>query len=548
MLAGCLVLLAAVVARSVQLQVVAHAQYVRLANGEHLETLRLHASRGSIVDARGLPLALSEQATTVGAYVPLADPEGVAKAVASALSVSPNVVYARLTTGHRGHVDLVRQADPSAAARLEAAHVSTLLTFVPEEKRIYPLGTATPIIGTTDIDGHGLAGLERSYDRSLRGHDGSERFTQSGTGATISPIALAPARDGARLQLALDLQVQAAAERTVASTQRRTHARSVLAIVLDVRDGGVLAMASTPAAPAGTTYGDASADDVRLRALADQYEPGSTFKTATIAAGLDRGVITPRTRFTIPGCLTLYNRRICDAERHGTESMSVTKILTVSSNVGAVKIAYEKLSGRGAGDHGKYFAPYIARFGFGAPTGIDLPGELRGFVPDYRSWSGTSIGNIPFGQGIGVTPLQIATFYAMVANGGMWTQPHVVERVDGVALPVVHRRMLSARIAGQLNSMLRRVVSTGTGVKAAIAGYAVAGKTGTTQKVVNGTYSKEHYVGWFVGFAPAAAPRVVTLILVDDPGTGSYYGGDTAAPAFADLTTRALQALGVRRR
>ncbi len=548
MLAGCLVLLATVIARSVQLQVVAHAQYAALANGEHLETLRLHASRGAIVDARGRPLALAEEATTVGAYVPLTDPAGVARAVADTLSVSRDVIYTRLTTAHRGHIDLVRQADPAAAARLQALNVSTLLTFIPEEKRVYPLGMAMPIVGTTNIDGHGLAGLERSYDRALRGHDGLERFTRNATGASISPIAVTPARDGGRLQLALDLQIQAAAERTVASTQRRTGARSVVAIVLDVRTGGVLGMAATPAPNSSAAYGEATPDEVRLRAIADQYEPGSTFKTATIAAGLDRGAITPGTRFTIPGCIWIYNRKICDAERHGTESLSVSQILTVSSNVGAVKIAYERLSGKGSGDHGKYFAPYIARFGFGKPTGIDLPGELRGSVPDYRTWSGTTIGNIPFGQGLGVTPLQVAAFYAMVANGGVWTQPHVVDRIDGVPVPAARIRMLPTAIAAELNVMLRNVVSTGTGVKAAIRGYGVAGKTGTTQKVVNGTYSKSHYVGWFVGFAPAAAPRIVTLVLVDDNTKGSYYGGDTAAPAFADLTARALQALGVRRR
>jgi cell division protein FtsI (penicillin-binding protein 3)/stage V sporulation protein D (sporulation-specific penicillin-binding protein) len=547
LMAACLVLLAAVVVRSFQLQVIAHASYASLASSEHRARITLHASRGSIVDARGVPLALSEQATTVGVYVPVPDPAGLAAGIAAVLGVPAADLEARMARG-TGHIDLVRQVDPALAGALEARHLSRLLTFLPEEKRVYPKGIATQLIGTTRIiDGVGVAGLELQYDHQLRGVDGRETYVQSGQAATISPIDLVPARDGARLELGIDTRIQGAAERAVVDAQRRTRASSVVALTLDARTGAVLAMASSPG-PGAADYRDASPESVRLRAIADTYEPGSTFKTATIAAGLDYGVITPTSRFYVSMCAQFYDRRICDAESHPTEWMTVSHILTVSSNVGAVKIAYDRLSGAGPAQHGKYFYPYIGKFGFGVPTGIDLPGERKGDVPDYRSWSGTTIGNIPFGQGLAVTPIQLATFYAMIANHGVWTQPHVVTRIgNGAAVRPRTRRMLSTKVANQLNAMLRNVVATGTGVKAAIPGYTVAGKTGTTQKVVDGTYSDSHFIGWFAGFAPARNPRVVTVVLVDDPSKGSYYGGDTAAPVFADLTARALQALGVPR-
>ena len=371
---------------------------------------------------------------------------------------------------------------------------------------------------------------------------------RSARGDTISPIALAPPRDGARLQLSLDTEIQAEAERLVQRAMIENDAQSVVAISLDPRTGGVLAMASAPGTQ-DRAYGDSLPEELRLRAIADQYEPGSTFKTVTVAAGLDRKVITPDTLFAVNECIRIYDRRICDAESHGPEQLTVADILRVSSNVGAVQIAYKKLSGPNDDDRGQFFAPYIERFGFGRKTGIDLPGEVAGQVPDYHQWSGTTIGNIPFGQGLASTPIQLTAFYAMIANDGVWIQPHVVDRVGADLVRPRTVRMLPRRVTRQLASMLQGVVGVnGTGERAAIPGYSVAGKTGTTQKVINGRYSKKHYVGFFVGFAPARHPRVVTLVLVDDAGAGKpYAGGETAAPVFAQLTAKALQVLGVKK-
>jgi cell division protein FtsI (penicillin-binding protein 3)/stage V sporulation protein D (sporulation-specific penicillin-binding protein) len=547
LLFGCALLLAAVAVRAVYLQVIDHGHYTALASAEHRSTVVLHASRGDIVDRTGHELAVSDQATTIGAYVPLADPAGTAKAIATALDLDPESVYAKLANpGLKGHIDVVRQADPAAAKKLEAQKLPGL-TFLPEERRVYPAGTGTAIVGTTDIDGNGLAGLEKSYDAQLRGKDGHEAFVQSGgiDQLTLSPIQLDAPRNGARLELSLDLEIQDAAERLAQKALQTTGAQTVTILQLDPRTGGVLSMASAPGA-LETPYGDASPEQVKLRAIADQYEPGSTFKPVTVAAGLDRRVISPRSRFVVPGCMNLYDRRICDAEPHGVVTMSVADILRVSSNVGTVQIAYQKLSGKGEAAHGQYFAPYIDRFGFARRTGIDLPGELKGQVPPYSKWSGVTIGNIPFGQGIAATPVQLGAFYAMLAAGGVWRQPHLVSRVDDRPLEVETRRELPKRVTKQLTKMLQDVVLPGgTGERAAIPGYQVAGKTGTTQKVIDGRYSDDHYVAFFAGYAPAQDPRVMTLVIVDDPDGTQYHGGEAAAPVFAQATAKALQVLGV---
>jgi cell division protein FtsI (penicillin-binding protein 3) len=553
LLLWCGLLLSAVAVRAVYLQVIHHDHYAGLAAGEHRSSVVLHASRGDIVDRRGHELAVSDQATTIGAYVPLADPAGVSKAIAAALELDPESVYAKLANPDLKagtHIDVVRQADAAAAKKLEAQKIPGL-TFLPEERRVYPAGTATAIVGTTDIDGNGLAGLEKSYERQLSGKDGHEVFIQSGGAAgtqmTLSPITLDAPRNGGRLELALDMEIQAAAEKLAQSTLEKTGAETVTILQIDPRTGGVLSMASAPGA-LETPYGEATPDQVKLRAITDQYEPGSTFKPVTMAAGLDRRVISPRSKFVVPGCMNLYDRRICDAEPHGPLTMSVADILRVSSNVGTVQIAYQKLSGKGEAAHGEFFAPYIDRFGFTHKTGIDLPGEVKGQVPPYSKWSGTTIGNIPFGQGIASTPVQLGAFYATLAAGGVWHQPHIVTRVNDKPVAVKAERELPKRVTTQLTKMLEDVVKPGgTGERAAIPGYRVAGKTGTTQKVIDGTYSDEQYIAFFAGYAPSRDPRVMTLVIVDDPDGKEYHGGEAAAPVFAEATAKALQVLGVPR-
>ena len=291
-------------------------------------------------------------------------------------------------------------------------------------------------------------------------------------------------------------------------TQETSKAKGVTAVILDPATGGVLAMASSPG-PGADGYRKATAEEQRIRAITDQYEPGSTFKAVTVAAGLAERRFGPLTTIDVPPVFKLYEYPISDAHPNPS-TMTVADILKVSSNVGTARLAYEYLSGsKGDADHGRLLARWIDRLGFGARTGIDLPGETAGAVLPYNRWSGTSILNIPIGYGTAVTPIQLASLYATIANGGVAVRPHLAARVgERPPLKPKAERLLPERVAKQLTQMLVGVVQEdGTGHQAAIPGYTVAGKTGTTKKIdADGTYSDTRYVAWFVGFAPAHAP------------------------------------------
>jgi cell division protein FtsI/penicillin-binding protein 2 len=276
----------------------------------------------------------------------------------------------------------------------------------------------------------------------------------------------------------------------------------------------------------------------RLRAVTDTYEPGSTFKIVPVSAALSEGLVTPSNSFTLPPMIHVADRTIHESDRTVTEQMSVAQIVAKSSNVGAITLA--ELVNQ------KRFYHWIRRFGFGSQTGVDFPGESAGILLPEPKWSGSSIGNLAIGQGIGVTALQMASAYAAIANTGVWIQPHFVTSVGGhKAFRPKKRRILSPHVANEMVSMLKDVVATGgTGDNARVQGYQVAGKTGTAQKPDAGGYSKTKYVSSFVGFAPATAPRLVILVSVDEPH-GQIYGGTVAAPAFARIARYDLQYLGV---
>jgi cell division protein FtsI/penicillin-binding protein 2 len=312
-------------------------------------------------------------------------------------------------------------------------------------------------------------------------------------------------------------------------------ARSASAIVLDPRTGDVLAMAVSPRFDANRFSATPPARS-RNRAVTDTYEPGSTFKLVTVAGALSERLVTPRTRFTLKYQIQVADRRIHDSHYRETETMSVSEILSRSSNVGTVTLALQLGEAR--------LKRWLARFGLGRKTGIDFPGESAGIMPQ---WSGSTIGNVPIGQGIAVTGIQMASIYAAIANKGVWIRPHLVDRVVGrPARRPERRRLVGSGVAAQLSTMLRRVVGEGgTGINAAIPGYNVAGKTGTAQKPdPRGGYSSTKYVASFVGFVPASRPELVVLVSVDEP-TRSIWGGDVAAPAFAAIAKFALQYLEV---
>jgi len=323
----------------------------------------------------------------------------------------------------------------------------------------------------------------------------------------------------------------------LADTVRRFHAKGGTAIVENPATGEIYAISNVPLVNANK-FG-ASPTDQGNKAIIYTYEPGSTFKMVTVAGALSDGTVTPSTSFLLPPSLRVGDRTIHDAEQRGTERMSVRKILEVSSNIGAVTIG-ERLGKAGLLD-------WIRRFGFGRLTGIDFPGEVAGFVLPGDKWWSSTIGNVPMGQGISVTPIQMVAAYGAIANGGVMMKPYLTAQVGArVHRPAAGRRIVSATVAAELRSMLSDVVADGTGVKAQIPGYVVAGKTGTAQKALaNGLgYSDSKFVASFIGMVPAAHPQLVVAVVVDQPYP-DYWGGDVAAPAFQQIASYALQRLEI---
>jgi cell division protein FtsI (penicillin-binding protein 3) len=522
--------------RAMWLQGVRAASFERLASRQHSQVVAIPAARGTIYDRGGVQLAIGEQATTVYADPRLViDAKTEAFEAARILRLDPAQVYSRVSDRKQGFVYVQRQADPALAAKLARRSLPGF-GFYPEERRFYPqFSLAAQVLGFAGVDNRGLAGLELGLDRKLAGQSGSERIVKDASGQAIDTIQSRPERDGQDVYLTLDHTIQANAQAILRDTVTRWHAKSATAIVLDPHTGAVRAMAVAPGFDANR-YPETWRPLQRNRAVTDTYEPGSTFKLVTVAGALSEHLVTPSTTFTLPYSIHVADRVIHDAEPRGTETLSVARILSQSSNVGAITLA-EKLQ-----QH--RLARWISRFGFGKPTGIDFPGESPGIVLPEQSWSGSTIGNVPIGQGIAVTPIQMAAAYGAVANHGVWVQPHLVDHVgDGRSLAPRRRRIVSRAVAAQLVAMLKGVVVQGTGTEAVVPGYQVAGKTGTAAKPDgHGGYSDSRYVASFVGIVPASRPRLVILVSVDEP-RGAIWGGVVAAPAFAEIAKFDLQFL-----
>ena len=522
--------------RAAWLQGVRASSFGRLASSQHSEDVVIPAARGTIYDRGGVQLAIGEQAQTVFADPRrVTDPRGEAATVARIMRLDPNEVYKALTDRTRGFVYVARKADPALAAQLARKGLPGL-GFYPEEQRFYPqLNLASQVIGYAGVDNHGLAGLELGLDKQLAGRPGRERIVKDAAGQAIDTVVSQPERDGQDVYTTLDHTIQANAQAVLRDTVLRWHARSATAIVLDPATGAVRAMAVAPGFDANK-YPQVWRALQRNRAVTDTYEPGSTFKLVTVAGVLSDRIVSPSTPFVLPYQIQVADRKIHDAEPRGTETMTVSQILSRSSNVGAITLAQRLTQHR--------LVQWIQRFGFGRRTGIDFPGESPGILLPENDWSGSSIGNIPIGQGIAVTPIQMAAAYAAIANRGMWVQPHLVDHVgDGRTVRPARRRVVSRWVASQLIAMLKNVVAEGTGTLAAVPGYQVAGKTGTAAKPdPQGGYSDTRYVASFVGVVPASRPRLVILVSVDEP-KGAIWGGVVAAPAFAEIAKFDLQYL-----
>ena len=471
------------------------------------------------------------QGVQAGTLGHMATKQQVASLAARDLGIDPNDLYKRITDRTKGFVYVLRKADPLKAATLRKRGLAGL-GFYPEERRTYPQGAvASHVLGYAGLDNVGLDGLEKALDGTLAGRPGSETVIRDPFGRVIDLLETRRERPGRDVRLTIDHQIQAQAEAVLAETVRQWDAKAASAIVLDPRTGAVLAMAVAPNFDANR-FGSVPAERRRNRAVTDMYEPGSTFKLVTVSAALSEGIVTPRTAFTLPTSIRVADRVIHEHDPRATERMTVAKILAQSSNVGTVTIAEELGEDR--------LARWIDRFGFGKPTGVDFPGESGGAVLPRERWSGSTIGTVPIGQGIAVTPMQMASVYAAIGNRGVLMPPHLVERIDGVKRNHgAGRRVISRTVAAQVMTMLR-----GAGTSAAVPGYTVAGKTGTANKPERGGYSTSKYVASFVGLVPATSPRLAIMVMVDEP-KGAIFGGVVAAPAFQDIARFDLQYLEV---
>jgi cell division protein FtsI/penicillin-binding protein 2 len=497
------------------------------------------ARRGTISDANGIELAVSKPAQTIAATPYLIDdPPAVAAKLARILHKPDDELLRKLARRDTGFVYLARRVPTKRALQAQKLDIEGL-QFIPEYSREYPRDwMASQLLGNVGTDGDGLSGLEYGLDRSLGGRDGERRLVRDALGDTIELRENQRTEPGEDVRLTLDANIQDHAEEVLAEVGETWHPAGATALVMDPRDGSVLALANWPRVNSNKLY-EAPQYAMTNRAVGATYEPGSTFKAFTVAGALEDGKVTPTTPFSLPPVLQVADREISDAHARGWETRDVAGILKESSNVGAALI------GRTLG--ARRFDQWVRRFGFGTRTGVDIPGEEAGIVLPYADYSGSTAANMAMGQGLAVTPMQMGAAYAAIANGGILRAPHIVESVGGRKTPEPKgKRIISEETASSVRKMLEGVLGPGgTATGAAIDGYELGGKTGTAEKPdEHGGYSKTKFIASFVGFAPAAHPRLLVAVMVDEP-KGDIYGGAVAAPAFKDITSFALTNLRI---
>jgi cell division protein FtsI/penicillin-binding protein 2 len=535
-----LALLALAGLRSVQIGVFKGGKLSSAAVTQQVRTTVVPARRGSIVDRNGVALAVSEPASDISATPYLVkDPVRTAAKIASVLGLPEDDLVKKLARRDTGFVYLAREVPASKADQLQKLQIAGL-QFDPGNHRVYPHGwLASQVLGSVGTDGDGLFGLEYGMNARLRGSEGKRRTVNDALGKPVSVTDPEPAVGGQNLELTLDAKIQDKVEQVLQGVGETYRPKGATAIVMNPNTGELLAVANWPRINANNPSAAPNYAN-EDRAVGYTYEPGSTFKAFTVAGALQDGIVTPDTSFDLPPQIQVADRVIGESHARGPETLTTAGILAQSSNVGAITIGLREGKER--------FDKWIHRFGFGRPTGVQLPGEERGLVLPLAKYSGSTMGNLPIGQGISVTPMQMAAGYAAIANGGILRTPRILREVDGRPAPgPAGRRVISARVASQLRTMLEGVFAPGgTASEVAIPGYKLAGKTGTANKIdpTTGEYSKSRYVASFMGFAPAADPKLLVAVMVDEP-QGAIYGGTVAAPAFGDIMGFALQYLRI---
>jgi cell division protein FtsI (penicillin-binding protein 3) len=536
----------AVSAKAFKLQILQHEEMVKRAERQHQRSVQLTPGRGAIMDRNGNNLAVSvEMYSCYGEARHIQDVEATATALAPFLEV-PRQEIVRKIRNSRNFVWLERRIPPERATRIRNLKLRGI-GFAPETKRFYPNSeVAAHVIGFTGIDPTGLDGVELKYDSVILGNTGLLVTERDALGRDIAPRTelVKSSSPGKNVVLTLDKNIQYIAEKELAQAVTSSGAKGGIALVLEPDSGRVLAMANYPTFNPNSYFRYSQAE-LRNRAVADSFEPGSTFKVFLIAAALEERLVRPTDAFHCEnGSYTIATHTVHDTHSYGR--LSVSDVLKYSSNIGAAKIGFKLGSDR--------LSRYLRNFGFGERSGIDLPGESPGNMRSKQRWYGIDLATISFGQGISASSIQLATAISAVANGGNLMKPYVVERIlddSGNELqrftPQVVRRVISADTAAKVTRMMETVTAEGgTGTNAAVEGFRVAGKTGTAQKAdpVTRRYSASKRTASFIGFIPADRPRLTILVVIDEPRTSSY-GGVVAAPAFRGIALNSLAYLKV---
>lgn len=533
--------------RLVSLQVLQAAELTARADRQHQKSVTLEGARGTVTDRHGKVLAMNVEVPSIfGVPTSLDSPANAARFLSPVLHIRREEIEKKLRQD-KHFVWLARKVEPEQGRRLEQLSIDGI-GMVMEGRRFYPKGPLLAhVLGFVGMDGMGLEGLERRYESQLHGEKRLTILQRDALGRTVFPKDLreqVPAT-GQALTLTIDEVIQYIAEKELEEAVDHARAKSGTIIVMEPRTGAILAMAVSPRFDPNAVA-SLTADRWRNRALTDTYEPGSTMKVVVAAAALEERVMMPGSMlFGENGRMTIANTTIHDHEKLGW--MTFAQMIQKSSNIGAAK------TGMLVGDQRLY--RYLQAFGFGQRTDIDLPGEVSGLLKSPREWGRRSLASISMGQEVGVTPLQMITAVSAIANDGVLMKPYVVAEVRDQKgqrmkeiLPQVKRRVVSPATARTLTTIMEGVVTSGTGAKAAIPGFRVAGKTGTAQKVDprTGTYSSALSIGSFVGFVPADAPRLAIIVVVDEP-QGEAWGGVVAAPVFRRVGEQVLTYLGVPR-
>ncbi|MCG6860940.1 MAG: penicillin-binding protein 2 [Chromatiaceae bacterium] len=505
----------------------------------YLRVREIPARRGMILDRNAEPLAVSTPVSTVwGDPRQLVGQPRVVGDLAGALHIDERELMKRLTSKReRAFIYIKRRIGPDetvAVQRVIDEHKLQGLGMESEYRRFYPSGEIFGhVIGFTNVDDRGIEGMELAFDSWLRAEPGKRRVIQDGRHHVVAEVErVKPPRHGRDLTLSIDRRLQFLAYRELKRAVIKHRAVSASAVVLDVRNGEVLAMVNQPAYNPNAKLGGAE-NTRRNRALTDVMEPGSTVKPLVVAAALEAGLVGPHTPIdTNPGTLRIGRDRVRDIHNYGL--LDTTSVITKSSNVGVVKLAMRM-------DKAALWGLYDG-LGFGRPTGIEFPGEVAGRLRPFKNWRLFEHATLAFGYGLSVTPLQLAQAYAVLAADGVKRPVSLLKRQKQPA----EERILSADTARKVRAMMETVVSAkGTAKRAAIEGYRVAGKTGTAKKAVRGGYASRRYQAVFAGMAPASRPRFVMVVMVDEPRGKYYYGGLVAAPVFASVMTGALRLFNV---